>query len=605
MSADCFCARERREFTLGTIALLVAATVWSIASTCYRYDDGDLLWQVPMVLHIMNPELLKHDPLITEVAVRYQSLSFYSLAACTHFASLPSVFAVFFVIVRAATIFAFYRLAYVCTASRASALVATFLLTAVGGSYQYLTSVPVPEAYLVPRSVALPFVLMAMASMVRETHEWSALWLSLTFLIHPVTGVDLTGVYFVYHLVAFRQLNWRPFLRACVAIACFIGSFTVFTTRFGLPEMFLTSDWRALVDRYVPGECIFLFPYAFSSSMTRFWVLMIGGVLLVAITRPAPLVSPFCRFLVAGFAGILVHCLTVDWLGIVLFVQAVPARATVACLVMAIIVQGACVVFLWDRGTLLTRGVACLLFLDLFLGLRFPIAIFAIAILVTYWHRKNQPDKPGPASTWRGAILPAVAAFTLLAIASVLFGSLSERMAAIRNGTSREFQGVQDLANLGMRRGRDGINQIETQRWIREHSRVDDVIFAPVGTESNAGVTSVSRKIGNGASEKSVRPVDKYKEGKGWQLFSERACTFHGSLYTYVHLSRSFAMRYKSFVERLPRGPEASWNDMIRFAAGEGADWIVIDERAYPRRKGDPMPVFSAGAYHVVRPFSP
>ena len=144
---------------------------------------------------------------------------------------------------------------------------------------------------------------------------------------------------------------------------------------------------------------------------------------------------------------------------------------------MVIIVQGACVVFLWDRGTLLTRGVACLLFLDLFLGLRFPIAIFAIAILVTYWHRKNQPDKPGPASTWRGAILPAVAAFTLLAIASVLFGSLSERMAAIRNGTSREFQGVQDLANLGMRRGRDGINQIETQRWIREHSRVDDVIF--------------------------------------------------------------------------------------------------------------------------------
>jgi hypothetical protein len=60
-------------------------------------------------------------------------------------------------------------------------------------------------------------------------------------------------------------------------------------------------------------------------------------------------------------------------------------------------------------------------------------------------------------------------------------------------------------------------------------------------------------------------------------------------------------MRYKDFVERIPQGPKASWNDMIRFAKGYGADWVVIDDRYYPHRDGDPKPDFSAGVYHVVK----
>jgi hypothetical protein len=366
--------------------------------------------------------------------------------------------------------------------------------------------------------------------------------------------------------------------------------------------MVLSSQWRTIIDVFVPGPYIFIVPYALS---TPFWTPMIAGTAMLAIIRPASVVSPFCRFLVAGFAGVVVHCITSDWLGIVLLVQSVPARATVTCLVLAIVAEGVGIVFLWDRGTLLTRGVACLLLFDLCFGLRFRNTILAIALLVMYVYRKNGVPEPRQESTWRRAILPPVASFTFLAVISVVFGPLPERLAAIKKGTSAEFRGLQDLAKLGIGRDRDGSNRIEVQRWIREHSRIQDVIFAPVGAKSKNGVALLSGGASDKGAKRVLCPVDRYAEGMGWQIFSERACTFHGSLRSYAHLSPSFAMRCQSFEDRLPRGPEASWNDMIRFAAGEGADWIVIDERAYPRRKGDPMPVFSAGAYHVVRPFPP
>jgi hypothetical protein len=594
-AADVSGGQQQRQFTLLTVVLLVVAAVWSIAARRYAYDDEDAACQLPMVLNIMNPTLLNRDPLVAEVAVRYQSLSFYVLAAVARFTSLPVVYAACFVIVRLATIFAFYHLAYVCTANRAAALVATFLLACCAP--RYLTMVPLLEPVLKPRGIALPFLLMTMASMVRERHEWSALWLSLTFLIHPVTGVDLTGVYFVYNILAFRHLDWPAFRRACLAIACFIGSFTALTTRFGLPAMSLTPEWRTLIDIFVPGPYVFLFPYALS---TPFWTPMIAGTIMLVIIRPRPLVSPFWRFLAAGVAGVVVHCVTSDWLGIVLLMQSVPARATVTCLVLAIIAQGVGIVFLWDRGTLLTRSVACLLLLDLCFGLRFRTIMMAVAIAVIYFHRKQQLPAPRPVSAWRNAILPAAASFTLLAVVSVVFGPLPERLAAFRNGTSTEFRGLQDLAKLGMCLDRDGSDRMEVQRWIREHSDIQDLIFPPVGAKSKNGVPLFGGDAPGHGARKILCPVDRYAEGMGWQVFSERACAFHGSLRTYVHMSPSFAMRCRSFEEDLPRGPEASWKDVIQFALERGADWIVIDDRAYPRRKGDPQPVFSAGAYHVV-----
>jgi hypothetical protein len=592
LSADVSAGTEPREFTLLTVALLAVAVVWSIATTRYRYDVSDMTWQLPIIMHIMNPELFNRDPLITEVAVRYLSLSFYVLAGLAHFASLPAVCAVVFVVARTATIATFYHLAYVCTSNRLTALLATFLLVAVGG-YTYLAFTPLLNFYPVPRSIALPFLLMAMASMIRENHLWSAVWICLTLFFHPVTGVNLAGVYFVYNLAAFRQLQWRAFLSACLLIACMIGGFAVYSAHSGATDRFLDSQWRNIIHVYAPGPYGFLFPYTW--YQTSFWIPLIEGTAMVAIIRPPSFVFPFFRFLVAGLAAILVHCITVEWLGIVPFVQALPARATMTCIVTAIVAQGVCVGFLWNRGTLLTRGVACLLFFDLFFGLSFPMVSAAIAILVAYLQRQKAVDECRSASTWPGAFLPAFAALAILAIVSGVFGSLRGRLAAIRDGTSAEFQGFDDLADLGRRRYPDALDQVKVQVWIRDHSRIDDMIFPPVGMHSEASVTSFGR-VGKWNSG-----WQKYYESKGWEIFSERACVFHGALHCNVYLSRSFALRCQSFDERLPHGPDVSWSDMIRFARGEGADWIVIDDRDYPRREGDPEPIFSAGAYHVFR----
>jgi hypothetical protein len=111
----------------------------------------------------------------------------------------------------------------------------------------------------------------------------------------------------------------------------------------------------------------------------------------------------------------------------------------------------------------------------------------------------------------------------------------------------------------------------EIQQWIRQHAPLDAVLAPPPGHSGS------------------------------WQVYSERACIMGPSFASYTSFSRKLALQVDDFLRRYPNKVNLTWEECVRVGSAKGADLIIVDDRDQVRRAGDPLPLYSAGHYHVLR----
>ena len=472
-------------------------------------------------------------------------------------------------------VFSYYHLAYVSTRSRAVALIAAVVLTSFTHGYlgTYLGAVPLVERGLLVRSAALPLAFMALAAAIGQRHALAAVWLGLTFLFHPVTGINAFGVCLVYGILSYRTLAWRPFLLAVLAVGGVIGGYVFFMGGERHVPLFLDPQWRHIVDETVGGY-VFITP---EIAAKKFWATVIPGLLAVLVTRSPRLSAIYYRFAVAAGLAVVVHFLAADVAGFVPLFHCCPERASFALVAISGIGLAAMIHELWRLGRRSSRALAAALLAGLLLQLHFLlIAILFTASLPMLIGREGAGTIKRPSLRtvgWGCGLLSLglLLVFGRAVVRAVRANDLSHRLVSVLLQTPDDgrlrLEGLGDVRRLGI----SDDDFVNTQRWIKEHSQAGDTIL-PRAAPLVAGRCSPSASyVGT------------------------------GSLIYYTNLSRELALRYDGFVKRVPSGANLSWREMVQFGRREGADWIVVDERGCRRRDGDPAPRFSAGPYHVFQ----
>lgn len=568
-----------RARSVGTGAGVLLAALWGISSTGYRFAEGDDAWQAPMVLHAMDRALLNRDPLITEVGSRYKSGLFPLVAAVARSSDLPIAYAAFFVLNRVLSVSAFAYLTYTLTRSRRAAVLSAFLFTGFGyyGFGTYLGGTPLLEEKLVPRAFAVPAVLLALAAMVVGRHLWALAWLVVVGVVHPVTGVNLLGVYVVYTLLCYPRIAWRDFATSTIAGLAVAATFAIASRAGGdSDELFLDGPWREIVKATV-GAYVFVLPDTAWAWPAFPMALLVGAGSSLALYfwhgrasrpwHPGEQTSPqrgvevttlpivYARFLVAGALAVLLHVVAVDWLGFHPLLEACPERATIA----VVAVGGVALAALLDRLFVAPRLLAKLApgLLTAAVVLRADWRVTAALFLACLLGSVPRAEALAGLSAGLIALLAGVLAVARPATASPGASPWS------RDAWAWTVGGVRQLAALGV----EDEAKKDGQLWLREHSGVDDLILPPL------------------------------RAARGWQVFSRRACPFNGSFLTYTHLTRELALRYDQLAATV--WGIRTWADLDAYARTTGAAWMVRDRRDGLRMTGAPRPAFEQGPYEV------
>lgn len=565
-------------FNFAVAVLLVLLTAWSLGTTEYGMCMGDAAGQVPLALHAQNPSLLNHDPIIIHYGAQYKSVVLTSAGVLGRIIPLPVAYCALLVVSRFLLIVAYYHLAFVLTNRRTTALLAVLTLTGFGyySLGTYLGGVPLVEAYFVPRVAALPFALMALRTMVQEKYLRTAVLLGATILGHPPTGLGAVGLYIVYALMNYRPLRRDRFGLSLLIIACPILVGFFWAGQHTVGQRFIDDEWRRIID----STCG---PYIFvgqDKGWKRFFLAVLLGGLASLTLRSPRIRRVYLTLTVGAFLAIVVHYLGVDCLGLHVLMNADPERATFAVVAVSGIVSAALIAHLLIQSSILFRTVGGLLLLGMLCraDCRVIVVLYATAIVAAALaHRSVRQNR------W------AVGALAALGMATVTFfvffcpvngrsipsairvdGAQALLEPAVLSERSKQgcFQGWEDIRQLGLR---PVALQIESAHWIRDHSKVDDVICPPM---CSAG---------------------------SWQLFSERACCFGPQLKAYTFVSRPCAMETRAFLSRFSWKSDSSWSEIIRFAHDEAAQWVVIDEQVNAKRPSDPEPLFASGPYRVFR----
>lgn len=554
--------------TFWIVFFLVGAVTWSLATADYRFGQGDDGWQAPMVLHRMDSSLLSRDPLVSEIGQYYQSGLFPLLALAARHIGIATSYALGFILNRVLLIGADYYFAWACTGRRSTAVLAAWLLTGFGyyGFGTYLSGTPMLEEKLVPRTVALPFALAGLAATVCGRPIEAGVWIIAAVVLHPVTGINTLGIFMVYSLLstiasgsaAPRQaLSFRRFVAVGCVLIFFCGVFAWSQLRSDAP-MWLDNAWRAVISPTV-GSYVFI-------SQDTAWLpalfptaLVVGGIGILACRDPN-LARIAVKFGVAALLACLLHWLAVDRLGFHPLLEASPERATFIIVAIAGVGLAA-----WLRSLAVQSAVgtatACIMAAAVVLRLDYRwLLIIVLGSIVL-----SLPV--------RFRLISAIGVVT----AAICMALLTWSSQGTAEGPAYQwphFGGFASLKALGITG--DYAAQWEMEKWIREHSAVDDVLLPPL------------------------------KESRGWQINSERACVFNLSLHTYTHFSPELARRYDQCLgdsHRLLHGPwvRSPWDDLVAYAQQEGASWIITDDDYRRANKDLPPADFAKGPYEVRR----
>ncbi|MFO0816066.1 MAG: hypothetical protein U0796_22845 [Gemmatales bacterium] len=571
MQEDQVIARSRPRFEEpGAKSLLVVCLglvlLWHVGSNRYGlgHNGSDDQWQIPMAMHVAEPELLRDDPLITEVNQQYTSLMLNGVGWLARLTGMPAAYAVLYVATRLLLLVAVYHLAKTLTGSPAVGLVTVLLLSgsSLACGSAYFSAIPLIENKLVPRALALPLALLVLRAMIVRSSMGIVGFSVVTVLCHPPTGLCTLLLYTVWTAC---QRNRRDLLRWAVnsAIIVAISYLALGGTRPPTEGNWLIDGlWRetlsslmAHVVYVVRLENLTQFYYVGWPAF--FWQLAIIGLCLF-ILRDASLQQTTLRLFLAALAGVFIHAALVDGLGVPFFMHASLHRTNLFLTVLCIVLQAVVVVRGCQEG-----GMPCLVSVVLcgLIAFRTPpwLVLSALGLLALC--------KRWPLLLWitsRPALLAIILGF---GVTILVLPGLQHRF-------SNRFSlpGLRDLAQLGME---SDVDRIAMQLSIRNASQPSDTILA-ITLEGHEGATSYAG---------------------GWQIYSQRTVLFNPSLYPYICLSRGFNERYLQVKAEFDACRDTGTS--IRYAEKRRATWLIVDNRLAPEKPEDPPAHFRSGPYRA------
>jgi hypothetical protein len=548
---------------LAVAALLLLATAWSLCNSTYVFGEFDEANLAALVIHAMDEHALNRDPLITEVGRVYHSLLFTALAALTRWTSLPQAYTMTFVVVRLFFIAAYYYLARVATGDRATALIAAFAVTGFGffNIAYCLGGFPLLEHTLVPRVAALPIALLALAMTIQRHYLATMGLMVLTTLVHPVTGVNLLGLYIAYTLLSLPKVRWVPFGCSVLLIALVVASISrqsrLDSVRSGL---LIDTEWRRIINS---SNGVWVFVRQDTAWRLFLRTLAVGSI-SAFLSRSPRFVSIFLKFLAGGALAVLVQLIGVDLLGFHPLLQACPERATFAVVALSGIGLSLVIHRLLAEKSNLLKAAGLLIFVLVSYRLQ---PKFLLAALIISWLLLRIRGRLAIISRRAEIAWGSLAA---LALAAVLVNGRPQHFLRPLLPWGARYRGWEALRTHGQWWDPD---KIEVQLWIRQRSQPDETIL-PIGWKTS-----------------------------GWEIYSKRSCLFNQSFRAYTNYSKDLAKRWAEVEARVEA--MQSWAEVVAYARQQGADWVVIQDwsRSFTptprRREGDPVPEFSKGAWHV------
>jgi hypothetical protein len=170
----------------------------SLLANGYRFHAGDQVSYIPLIQQVLEPDLYRLDPLIMELTRRHHTLLWPMLAGIVRLAGM------------APTFFGVHLLVLICTFLALDALVAAL---GGGGGARLLAAlllvlakpagagIATLDNLLLPRGIALPLELAALAVLLRGRPGRSGLLAGLAFNVHPTTATHTVLALLVVALV--------------------------------------------------------------------------------------------------------------------------------------------------------------------------------------------------------------------------------------------------------------------------------------------------------------------------------------------------------------------------------------------------------------------
>jgi hypothetical protein len=388
----------------------------------------------------------------------------------------------------------------------------------------------------------------------------AGIWILLTVLMHPVTGINTLGIFLVYGLlstvtigsgVSGHERAVRRFLAVGCLLILFCGVFAWTQLRNDAP-LWLDPAWRVVIAPTV-GRYVFIGQDSAWSPALFPTALVIGSIAILACRDPS-LETIGIKFGLAGLCACILHWVAVDRLGFHPLLEASPERATFIIVAVAGVGLAA-----WLRALATASGIgmslACVMTVAIVLRLDYRwllvIVLAALALSVPVRFR-------------------AISAIGV-ATAALCMSLLAWRGQGAGEGPAYrwpQLTGMASLKALGI--AGNHVPQWEMEQWIRQHSEVDQVLMPPF-------------------------------ESRGWEINSERACLFNMSLQTYTHFSPELARRYDGCLGDSHRLLHGTWDDLADYARQQGASWVITDDK-YRRGHPDLPPAdFAKGPYEARR----
>lgn len=194
---------KKKQYLLDFL-IIFFLSIFSMIILPYQFGIEDQAVYLPIIEKGLNPELFKTDYLVN---THGETTLFFPLIKLLIFIfnDIKTTFLVIYFL----TLFFFFLGVYLLSLSlfnnRITAILSVLLFFFpkwIGG-----TGTKTYENYLVPRFLASPFILFSLIALFKNKLFLASLFISLTFLIHPVSGITLYFIFFVLYFFLKPKTN--------------------------------------------------------------------------------------------------------------------------------------------------------------------------------------------------------------------------------------------------------------------------------------------------------------------------------------------------------------------------------------------------------------
>ncbi|MHC4711723.1 MAG: DUF6798 domain-containing protein [Planctomycetota bacterium] len=225
------------------LALVVFLGISRIWIGGYSFGIADNAWQIPAIRSLASGEFARDYAFAKPPNL---SVFFYIFSRLARVLRLESLYFAAYAGASVATAVVLYRLSERMLRRRGAALVAVLLLMTpkdvVAGATTW-------DALLLPRTVAMPFLLLSWLALIGRRRIASGVLLGVAFLVHPLTGL-YGGAIAVAAMLTGEQKRPRALAQFAAAAAPFAVAALLYARGADAPFLAARDDWyRAMLIR--------------------------------------------------------------------------------------------------------------------------------------------------------------------------------------------------------------------------------------------------------------------------------------------------------------------------------------------------------------------